>query len=482
MEFDAEEVSLRKLEAKGQCELLAAEVAKLQLHPKLLEQNDSLSLSGPSSTNKRRRESDAESLPTVQPSSPATFVAGPVPAVLNSPASSSIPQQLPHATSSVAPPPIPPSQPLEEAFGRFQTYRDLAPIPGSVINGVPVALINCGYHPRRLARSLLDAILPPELQPPGSNLVRKCIIVPSCRIVWLDPPTSRYHRSRGLLLQNPILNDDSWDPIQLQGEAKWSANQKKVLLEPYKQDPHDGTAWHGIYHRILLDEGVRFVGQDDLSDIPPEVKTSLSRAVPDHLREEIKGIYPEAASNTSVLDQIIWDLVIKAGIVKIPVVLVSFCDIGTESLHAARLSRQGTGHLGALFTADPRGYLHTPRNGHEDILERLAKAEHRIEIEKADLQDITNLFRDLTIERERILVRSMVSHEIGVIKANVSKQDESPRTDGPRLKRVRIEDSQNEPPSHPTFSEPGLPTGNSPSVNHDASAPTSSTSARLPYP
>lgn len=120
---------------------------------------DSTALSGPSSTNKRRRESDSGSLTTFQPSSSATFVTGPVPAALSSSASSSIPPQLPDATSSVAPPPSPGSQPLEESFGPFQTYRDLAPIPESVINGVPIALMNCGYHPWRLARSLLDAVL-----------------------------------------------------------------------------------------------------------------------------------------------------------------------------------------------------------------------------------------------------------------------------------------------------------------------------------
>lgn len=39
MEFDAEEVSLRRLEAKEQCEHLAAEVAKLKIRPNLLEEN-----------------------------------------------------------------------------------------------------------------------------------------------------------------------------------------------------------------------------------------------------------------------------------------------------------------------------------------------------------------------------------------------------------------------------------------------------------
>lgn len=144
--------------------------------------------------------------------------------------------------------------------------------------------------------------------------------------------------------------------------------------------------------------------------------------MPDHLREAIKGNYPEAASNPSVLDQFTWNLIIENGSVKIPVVLVSFCEIGTESLHAARLSRQGPGHLRTLLTVDPHGHLHTPRNGHEGILKRLAKAEHRIEVEEADLQDITNLFQALTMEHERILVRSVISHEIGVINANVSSR------------------------------------------------------------
>ncbi|KAG9022751.1 hypothetical protein FS837_006163 [Tulasnella sp. UAMH 9824] len=455
-EFDAEEVSLRKLEAKEQCERLAAEVAKL----KLLEQNESTSLVGASSTNKRRRESDSESLTTVQPSSLATFVTGPVPAVLNNSASSPIPPQLPAATNLVAPPPSPGSQPLEDPFGHFQTYRDLAPIPGSVIDGVPVALINCGYHPRRLASSLLEAIPPPQLQAGGSDLVRRCVIVPSCRIVWLDRPTSRYHRSRGLLLQNPIPNDDSWDPMQLQDDGKWSDDQKKALLQPYEQVPYDGTAWHGIYRRIPLDDVVRFLGQEDLSDLPHEVKTSLSRTVPDHLREAVKSIFPDAVSNPSSLDEAIWSLVIETGTVKIPVVLISFCDIGTESLHAARLSRQGPGHLRTLLAADPHGYLHTPRNGHEKVLERLAKVEHRIEEEEGDLQDITNLFQDLTLEHERIL-------------------DESSRTDCPRHKRLRLEESQNESSNQVALSEPGLPTNSSFSVNHNSS--NSSTSGRLSH-
>lgn len=99
---------------------------------------------------------------------------------------------------------------------------------------------------------------------------------------------------------------------------------------------------------------------------------------------------------------------------KIPVVLVTFHDLGAQSLRAARRSRQGPGNLRTLFAADPSGAPHMPRIGHERILERLAKADNGIEVEEAGLKEITNLLNHLTIERETALVRLMGFYLIDV--------------------------------------------------------------------
>lgn len=186
---------------------------------------------------------------------------------------------------------------------------------------------------------------------------------------------------------------------------KWTEIQKKALLEPYRQEPYGGTVWHGVYRRILLKEDVRFSPQDNLLNLPPDVRTSLSQAVPQNVREEIKTVVPEAASGGSFLDEAVWHHIIESGIMEIPFVLVSFYDIGTESLHAARLSRQGPGNLRTLFAADLDGIPRMPRICYGEILERLATPDYRVEVVEADLKDITNLrlLEQLTIEYEQTL-------------------------------------------------------------------------------
>lgn len=131
--------------------------------------------------------------------------------------------------------------------------------------------------------------------------------------------------------------------------------------------------------------------------------------MPENVREGIKSISPDPDSNSSSLDDAIWHRVIESGIMKIPVVLVSFHEIGTQSLHAARLSRQGPGNLQTLFAADSDGLPHMPRIGHEKMLKRLAAADDRIEDEEAGLRNITELLGRLTVQHDTIMVRPMKS-------------------------------------------------------------------------
>ncbi|KAG8911469.1 hypothetical protein FRC01_005698 [Tulasnella sp. 417] len=455
-EFDVEAAIIRRREAANQCKALTAEISRLKtlrMYPSLLEPSaDATALSKPSSENKRRREC-SESFPNAPNLQSTSLTTGTAPVISNSSALASTSPLLPNVANAVPSPPDPVPQPPEEFLGPFQTYRDLAPVPERMVDGVSVAMINCGYHPRRLARSLRDAILPSRILPPGSDLVRKSIVVSSCRIIWLDKPSSRYHRSRGLLLQNPIPKDDVWDPVLLSDGEKWSVDHVKALLEPYERELYDGTVWHGVYDRIILEEAVQFVSRDDLSDLPLDARISLSQAVPKNLREQIKNMFPEAAASPSSLEEAVWDLTIESGIMKIPVVLVSFRDIGIQSLYAARLSRQGPGNLGSLFAADPDGFPHTPRIGHEKMLERLAAADNRLEVEEVGLRDITDLLGRLTIQREEIM-------------------DASSHANGSHPKKIK--ESGNEPSNLPTPSESSLPIHSSPSIHRGSSNPTSS--------
>ncbi|KAG8923093.1 hypothetical protein FRC01_013221 [Tulasnella sp. 417] len=314
----------------------------------------------------------------------------------------------------------------------LQGYAILAPIAPAFRDGIPFALMNCGYMPKRMVRCVRAAIPPPP--PAGTStqdaVPRRCFTIPLHTVIWIDPPESPLHRSRGLLLQKPVVAGTEWKPAELDG-GPWKYGQQKYLLELFDCTPYDGTTWHGLYERVPLPSSTAFLESEALESIPLQTRRILSQSVPSWMREALKeqvdeklasalerqksranipgGLDAEdddaddselVTSLATQLDDVVWREIIQSGVVKIPAALVTFRSPGLEVLQACRIVQQGPGYHQTLFALEPDGDPHLPKRGHEDILKRMSHAEDLLDIEAKNMAEMEGCLERLSLQRD----------------------------------------------------------------------------------
>lgn len=113
----------------------------------------------------------------------------------------------------------------------------------------------------------------------------------------------------------------------------------------------------------------------------------------------------EAASSwSSEFDNFVWTEKIRKGAFKVPVVLLKFCDLAAAILDQAQAHHQGPGRQRTLLIWGTDGEPYLPRFEHEKLLTRHAEADSAIDVQTADLQELTESFGRLQVVREELKV------------------------------------------------------------------------------
>ncbi|KAG8948891.1 hypothetical protein FRC04_009230 [Tulasnella sp. 424] len=331
-----------------------------------------------------------------------------------------------HNESEVFESTIPPNT-FTSASLAFQQYAELAPVPADLEQGIPLALMSCGYMPRRVAKCLKETFVPSLISPSSA---RKSYIAARNTVLWLDTEASAYHRSRALLLQAPIIVDSEWDAPKL-NRGSWSDGDHKHLLEHYRHPPYDGTSWHGMYERVALPPPLCFLRRDALESIPLSTRVALSQSVPDHLREALKkqmddgkaiahalqrqffgvpgvsdgvdqdendagSVYPITIS----FDEPVWSDITQREIVKVPTALVKFKSLDLDSLLKLRHLRQGPGYGRTLFVLNPNGTPYLPKAQHVIVLKRYSCADDLVDMWASNLAGMQKSLSQLSLRRD----------------------------------------------------------------------------------
>ncbi|KAG8948904.1 hypothetical protein FRC04_009243 [Tulasnella sp. 424] len=429
-ESDVSVMHKRVLDAQEQQFDLRSEIEELQrMIAGLVVEDTTSNDPGFSSKSSLKKRGSSHTVPELEEPTSSMSIAPPPPAVAASNDNFSEQFDVPppaHNESEAFESTTPPNT-FTSASPAFQQYAELAPVPADLEQGIPLALMSCGYMPRRVAKCLKETFVP-SLTAPSS--ARKSYIAARNTILWLDTEASGYHRSRALLLQAPIMVDSEWNALKL-NRGSWSDGDHKHLLEHYRHPPYDGTSWHGMYERVTLPPALCFLRRDALESIPPSTRVALSQSVPDHLREALKkqmddgmaiahalqrqffgvpgvsdgvdqdendarSVYPITIS----FDELVWSEIIQRDIVKIPVALVKFKSLDLDSLLKLRHLRQGPGYGRTLFVLNPDGTPYLPKAQHISVLKRYSCADDLVDIWASNLAGMQTSLSQLSLRRD----------------------------------------------------------------------------------
>ncbi|KIO33338.1 hypothetical protein M407DRAFT_17893 [Tulasnella calospora MUT 4182] len=235
----------------------------------------------------------------------------------------------------------------------------------------------------------------------STTSIRHTHIINQDSVVWLDQPNSPTYRSRALLLQLPLLANESWDSLPLQG-GDWKIGDRKAVCQLWDSGNDDGfrgTVWHGVYQRHALPWELEFLSLRDRQCIPPEEWESLLSHLPKGHEVQLVGAVgggppqPNEAQSSSTspdrkeLIHYLVEDILRRDTLRIPVALIYFDRPGFESLHSARMSHMWLGYRQNLLVINRDGTLMLPEDENVPTLERALIADNGRDAWRADVDE-----------------------------------------------------------------------------------------------